>query len=291
MERILKGSPTTIQTTFYVGEEPTDADGDVTVEVVRENGDVLVAAGSAASAGASGDGIYAYQLTPTELDRVDILTARWSGTFSGIDVTLQTEYEVVGGFYFTLADARASDSALVSTTKYTMAQIVEARDEVEDECESITGVAWVRRYGVAYLNGKDRAAVIVPDMQVRQVFSVEVDGVAYTSDELADLALPTTGIITRRTLGVFTAGAANVVVRYEHGHDAPPSDLRRAALRRLQHRLFATKSAIPDRATTYTAGEGGTFGLATAGRGGSWTGIPEVDAVYDRYRVVVPAIA
>lgn len=291
MQRILQGSSTTIQNTFYVAELPTDSSTAVTIEVLRDNGDVLIAAGTAAAAGAALDGTYSYTLTPSHTSRVDILTAYWTGTIGGTLVTLKTFVEVVGGHYFTIAQARASDADLVDTSKYTTAQIVEARDEVEDECESITGVAWVRRYAKVRLSGAGTSALILPDMETRQVFSVTVDGTAFTSTELADIIVPTSGLIHRDTLGVFTLGASNVVVAYEHGHDEPPSDLRRAALIRLKHRLFASKSGIPDRATSFSSSEGGTFALATAGKGTSYTGIPEVDAVYGRYRIVVPAIA
>ncbi len=287
MQRILKGAPNTIQTTLLVGEVLTDSSTAVTVTVIRDDGTVLVT--DAATTHPS-TGVYQYTLTPTHTSRVDVLTAQWTATIAGEEMTLETFVEVVGGFYFTLADARASDADLVSTTKYTTAQIREARDEVEDECETICGVSFVRRYRRVTLSGDGCATLLLPNLFVRSVFGISVGGVALTEDELADVVVEDIGRVYWRS-GVFAQDRLNVDVMYEHGFDAPPSDVRRAALTRLQHRLFAKHTAVPDRATAFVAGEGGNFSLATPGKGGSETGIPEVDATYARHNYHVPSVA
>lgn len=285
MDRVLRGSASTIQATFYADEAPVDSSVAVTIGIVNDLGDEIVAPGTATVAGAALDGTYEYVLTPTDTARVDILTASWTATIGGNAMILETRVEVVGGFYFTLADARGSDSALASTSKYTAAQIREARDEVEDECESICGVAFVPRYRRLTRAGNRSDSIVVPDPMVRQIFSLTVDGTAYTQDELDDLIIDT-GVITNKN-SVF--GGQTIDIAYEHGHSQPPSDIRRAALTRIKHQLFASHSAIPDRAISFQSADGGTYSLATAGRGASLTGIPDVDAVYARHRYVAIA--
>lgn len=282
MSRILKGAGSTITATFYIDEGDIDSTTDVTIEVLRENGDVLVPSGTATNAGAAADGTYSFTLDPSLTARVDVLTARWTATIGGEEMTLETQEEIVGGFYFTIAAARASSSDLVSTTKYTVEQLAEARDEVEDECETITKVAWVERYRHVTLSGTGHPRIVLPDNKPREIFSLTVGGVAFTSDELADLYLDPWGVLARRN-GCFPRGIGNIDVIYAHGYDRPLSDIRRAALIRLKNLLFADKSGIPDRAVSFVAGPGGNFTLATAGKGSSETGIPDVDAAYGRH--------
>ena len=50
------------------------------------------------------------------------------------------------------------------------------------------------------------------------------------------------------------------------------------------------KSPLDDRATSQ-AGEFGTFALATAGRNGSYFGLPLVDEILNRYRERLPVVA
>ena len=79
-------------------------------------------------------------------------------------------------------------------------------------------------------------------------------------------------------------GHGTVVVEYEHGFDRPPADLVTAAIQHLRHQLntFVSSSLI-DRATQVQTIEGQNMQLATPGRFGFDTGIPGVDAVYQRY--------
>lgn len=77
-----------------------------------------------------------------------------------------------------------------------------------------------------------------------------------------------------RDTGHVPAGRRNVEVEYEQGLQPVPSEIRLAALRLLRDQLV--KSPLDDRATSQ-AGEFGTFSLATAGRGGSDSGLPLVD--------------
>lgn len=287
-QRVLRNKGANIETTFEVGETPTNADGAVTVTITRADGTVL--ANDAATIQVVGStGKYRYVLAPqANLDR---LTVVWTGTFSAVVEKTTTYVEIVGGFYFSLGQARASDSALSSTTDYPTASIVEIRDEVEDEFEDYTDVAWVRRYRRVTLDGDGGDTLLLPDLFLRRILAASIDGTALTQAQIDDIALDDTGEIERKTLGSFKSGDKNIVIAYEHGFDAPPADLRRAALVRLRYRLTSARSAIPDRAVSYVADGGGNFTIATPGMRGSWTGIPEVDVVLKRRDHSVPGIA
>ena len=81
-----------------------------------------------------------------------------------------------------------------------------------------------------------------------------------------------------------------VILTYTYGMDRVPEDLRVAAIKRLRTRVVDPSTGIPDRATSLMSPEGGTFQLATPGRGGFETGIPDVDAVYKRYSFRPPGV-
>ncbi|MGR6999940.1 hypothetical protein ACU686_20660 [Yinghuangia aomiensis] len=71
-----------------------------------------------------------------------------------------------------------------------------------------------------------------------------------------------------------------MTVDYTYGFPELPADARRAALLRIRDVLLSRDNAIPDRATSFQITDGGSYTLATAGRAGYETGLPEVDAVY-----------
>jgi len=119
---------------------------------------------------------------------------------------------------------------------------------------------------------------------------VSVDGVAAV-DLTAYTLFPWGGI--DRDSGVYwpvpTTDAANVVVEYTYGYDAPPADLRQAFLTYCRYLLLDTRSRIPDRASVMST-DMGTFQLVTAGFRRP-TGLPEVDAVLNDYDQRLPGVA
>ncbi|WP_162625006.1 hypothetical protein [Streptomyces cadmiisoli] len=70
-----------------------------------------------------------------------------------------------------------------------------------------------------------------------------------------------------------------------YGISPPPADVKRAALLRVRDLLVSVNSGIPDRAVSFQVNDMGTYQLATAGRAGFETGLPEVDAILERYKV------
>ncbi len=273
MQRILRGTTATLRWTKLDADgSPTAAVPTTTVEVRRADGNVLVAAGTATQAGSSASE-RTFALTSAQTALLDVLTAVWTDG----DVVQETRVEIVGGFYFSLAQARSVDRSLEDVSRYPTAEVLATRQEVEEEFEAICEVSFVPRFRRVVLRGR-----ALPDPLVRRIRSVNVGGVAYTAAQVAAVSFDPAGIVNLPTRGEAT-------IEYEHGWDAPPADLRRAAITRLRSRLNAAKSAIPERATSFSFTEGGGYRLDTPGE--HKTGIPDVDAVLERYQRRSPVVA
>jgi hypothetical protein len=116
-----------------------------------------------------------------------------------------------------------------------------------------------------------------------------LDGVSYyawTADQLASIAVNSSGLITSNTTPFYLYGYNDLVVEYEYGFDRPNQRVVDAALTRCRYIMNEDNSGIPERAQSFTASEGGTYSLTTAGRAGAITGMPDVDVVLNdrRYR-------
>lgn len=291
--RILRTAPATLTHTFYVGETPTDATGAVAV-AVTDAGGTAVASGNAVHAGA-GTGRYTFAL-PGQA-QLSQLNVAWTATIAGSTVAETDQVEVVGGFLFTLVEGRGSDKTLSDQVKYPTDDLIEARQEVEEELERITQRAFVPRYRRLVLAGSGTRDLVVPDggddyvagillrgvrLPIRSASVASAPGqaaVPFTSGQLQALSVAG-GALRRGDGGVWTAGGV-VVLEYEYGCDAPPADLKKAALLRFRSRLNLNKSGVPERAISFTVAEGGTYRLSTPSA--ERTGLPEVDAVYARY--------
>jgi hypothetical protein len=286
--RVALTSAASLQHSFELGETLTDATGTPTVAVT----DALGVAVSSGDATRTAEGTYSYALAgQPQLAR---LSAAWSATIAGSAVVQLDDVEIVGGFFFSLSQGRGSDASLSDPAKYTTADIELARLETEEECEAITDRAFVPRYLRVTLDGTGQGDLVLkhPDPErtvahVRTIRSVKMapraDG-TFTSFSVAELAavrVSDDGTLRRLDGATFIEGFANVVVELEYGLDAPPLELVRACLTRFRARLNMNKSGIPDRASSFTATDGGTYRLDLPG---AWkTGLPQVDAVYARY--------
>lgn len=278
--RVLTSAQVTISHTFYVDETPTDAAGSVTVTVKRLDG-TTVATAAAAHPGAMG--VYTYAL-PAQAN-VDTLTVDWTGTVAGAAVTARDHVEVVGGYLFGLAEARALPPAL-DATAYPTATLAAARTLVEQKAERIAGRAFVPRFARREVSVRNGVAVL-PNIDVRAIRSVRI-GSGNPTAPLTYEAYTTYGW-EGGPRGMLVTGfndyAVSAIVEYEHGMDYPPEDVRRAAMHHLRAELSSGNNGIPARATSFTVTDGGVYRLATPGERA--TGIPEVDAVYQAYRVDV----
>src|SRR4051812_36484040 len=97
MERVLRNTAATTSVTFYNGSSAVEADGAVSVIAKRADGSTLF------STNATNDpavGVYTVVI-PAQAN-LNYLTLTWTGSFTGTPVSIVTEVEIVGGFYFAI---------------------------------------------------------------------------------------------------------------------------------------------------------------------------------------------
>lgn len=291
-ERLLRGFPQTVQTTFYLDGTPTSA-GTVTVTITRADG---TAVATAAATTTPSTGVYVYSLAAQSL--LGLLTATFTGTIAGSPASTTVQVEIVGGFYVSLAEIRALPN-LSEVAKFTNAELADARTWFESTFERATGVAWVPRYARDRVAGGSVSTLILPHWPVRNdpltgqpaVYSVRsytdaATYAAFTAGELADLIVD--GPHLRRFAGsTFTLGNGNLMVEYEHGYDSPPADVVEAAKVAIRDRLLGQN--VGNRVFGVTT-EQGILRTSTPGPGRPF-GIPDVDEVAAANDHRVPAIA
>lgn len=278
--RVLRTAKATLSRTFYLDEVATPATGSVSVSVTRLDGTLVQGPINATGP----DAANAYSFTFQGSDVVDELVLTWSATVGGDAVVLDSDViEVAGAFYFGLAEARAIDSALANTTKYPTALMVDARVATEDECELITGQAWVPRFRREYVSADQAGRLRLAKTMIRAIRAITVNGVAWSGSALTGLGFSDTGMVYSDS-GSFLPprqqGRKNVLVEYEHGHDRPTPDILRGAKTRFKSIALSGKSALPDRAERLVTVDAGTVFLASPAV--DKVGIPEVDAAYAR---------
>lgn len=300
-QQLLRATPASLSVTLLDSTgEPRAAAGTVTVHVTRADGSDLLAAGSSTVVDSDDSTIYTAALTAAQTAQLDILTAVWTDNGVAVATTL---HEIVGGFYFTIAEARQLEPSLRDLAKYPNADVLEFRREVEEEFETIAGVAFVPRYAHIRISGTGTESIELPDgvTRLRTVRSVRTyfsatDYIDATSDQLAALQPsewgeldwlvspidPAAGLI-------FAYGQRNIVLGVEHGYDRPPATVKRAGVRRLRQRLNGAKSAFPENAQRFTAENGATYTLARPTVFS--TGDDEIDAVLGRFATRIPGIA
>jgi len=291
---ILRGTGGVLEVLLSVDGAPADPDASPmpTVTVLDGRGDVLVATGLATLVG-GGSGGLRLALTPAQTTLVHELTVVWSFSLGGVAQSASTFHHLVGDVLFTLSEARAYDGgALAISASYPDSAILAARDRIAEAFAEICQVAFGARYARELLDGDGSESIRVGHGRMLSLRAARIRSggswSAFTADELADVIVYPTSLLYRETLGTFPRGRRNVEVEYEHGLQPIPAEIRLAGLRLLRDQLV--KSPLDDRATSQ-AGEFGTFALATAGRNGSYFGLPLVDEVLNRYRERVPVVA
>lgn len=281
--RVLRTAKTTLTRTFYLDEVPTDATGNVVVTIEREDGTAVQ------SGNATGPVANVYSYVFNGLDVLDRLTVSWAATVGGDAIVLdQDVIEIVGGFYFGLAEARAIDTIFTTPAgllRYPLDDVKEVRLWTEDEAEQICEQSFVPRFERETLTGIGDRPLRLKWPWLRAVRALLVDGVAYSPTELTALGTDPLGLIRPRFCWppVYVTGPGNIVVEYEHGLDRPPPDMLRATKTRWRSLMFERKSRspLPDRSESFTRTEVGLvkYGQETP----RTTGIPSVDAVYGRH--------
>lgn len=273
MQRILVDTQATLTTTFEVDGTPTDpSPATATVVVTRDDG-TEVYNGAATR---TGTGAFSYTLSAADNDQFDILTVAWTSSLG----TLTSMTEVVGGFLFTVADARRL-KPLQDTVKYPADRIIEARTLAETALEDLCGVAFVPRYTRETFSGNGSTTLLLRP-RATAIRSVTSDGTVYTTTEITGLVPQQTGAIYNPNR--WTLGYGNLSVGYVHGYASPPPRVSQACL--LLAKNWLVDGPLDDRMTSMST-EDGTFSLLTPGLRGSFTGIPEVDACVQTYGLAV----
>lgn len=242
-----------------------NADSAPSVVVVDGAGEQVLAAGGASS---SSTGIYTRTVPASETGILDRYEATWTVVKSAQTNIFKTHYEVVGGFYFSIGEARAYDGAKLSnTTTYPNQAIVDAREQIESEIEARARVAFVPRGRRVTVSGSGMETLLLPDSYVRRIVSGSVSDTALTPTQVSDLIVDgPAGLLW--TAGVWHAGHENVVLHYEHGYDEVPAQIKKLALSLLVRRLASTAtSAVGVKSESVgsysvTYGDGGAMDLS-----------------------------
>ncbi|MFC9231035.1 hypothetical protein ACFTZI_19090 [Streptomyces decoyicus] len=232
---------------------------------------------------ATGQTVYTGSATSSGDEWAATLPAQAEGVYTvewmaGQVATDRTAFEVVGGFLFSLLEARQSDMDLEDSARFPTAELKHYREVVTDEFETITGRSFVPRTTRVEVEADGSASLFLGYFDVASLKALDgpsgpVDMTGWTVDAAGFLKAP----------GDLRDGD-RYRVTFAYGFGQVPEDVKRAGLLRLRSFLTAERSGIPDRATAFVAAEGGNFTLATAGRNGWETGLPEVDAVLKRYK-------
>jgi hypothetical protein len=272
-----------------VGEIRLDLPQDATTVsvTIEDSAGVTLTSGAASPVGMDNT-LWKFALTPTQLAIMDRYVATWTATIGGVDDTYTTQFEVIGAHLFTIEQARAADNGILnSPTDYPDPVIIAARDEITDEFEAECGVSFIPRGERETIDG-DGTVELRVDKLLRpsygagagRLVSATIDGTALDGTNLADIAVRRRKFI-RKTLGRWSAGTDNIIVLYEHGYTDSPAAVRRAALKLLRYRLVP--SNIDDLAVSFTDELGQRQFLPVAGRKKQPFGIPQVDAIVNRY--------
>jgi len=279
LDRILKKTSGT-----YALACATEDDAGNTLTVTSPGLTVVDGAGTQVFTGTPtvGSGRLTASIPVANLPRLDTYTATWTGTAAGQPVEWTTAIELAGGYLFSLAALRARDPEFADDDRWPDADLEQARIVAEDALEGPQAacVAFVPRGRRVALDGSGRSALRAPDFEIREVYAVTVDGVAWTSPQVAAIAIDDCRLVLPSGQ-TWPAGVRNVALHYAHGRDRPATPIARAALTLAREYLADATGGVPARATATTIGDQ-TFRLTIAGRDGV-TGIPDVDAAIDQH--------
>lgn len=287
ISRIAQGTQAQLRVALYVDGVLTNPSGATTIQVLREDGTELVPAGTATQA--VDTGIKGFTLTPAETADLDVLTAHWTAVgLGGADQVFTTEAEIVGGFYFTVAEAKAGAHGVPSLSTFSVDQITSARTMAEQAIEEECG-AFVPRYAREIFSGDSAMPhiigyqgvsgyagdLLVVRERILRVTAATLDGTALDSAELALLIPDRDGVY--RASG-WPSGHGNIELKYEHGFKQVPALVKRAAL--LLARRYLVESPVDPRTTRVTQ-EGALIEFQVDPS--LPFDIPEVNAIVARY--------
>jgi len=252
----------------------TDADSTPTVVMTDWAGDVVAGVSAVTSTGSTG----LYQVTIPPLATADRLTVTLTATVGSVVRTYTGFVPVVEGRLAELNQLRA-DSELADLSGYNLMDVSEVVEETIEDILHFPPTPLVDQEIFRFRGGR---RMQLPRMRyVDSVLSLEIDGIAYDVDDLE----VTGGGIYIADGASFPSG--RVVVWAVHGppeswRRGVPGDMRRAAT--VLARYTARTNNYPERARMIqTDGAMLTFSMASYDRP---TGLPEVDGILFRYRVL-----
>lgn len=291
-QRCVQGAPITVTfTPVDSNGEPSSTDpGTVTVGVVRADGTEVVAPATATTTvGAS----RTFVLTAAQTAVLDQLTVTWTASAATIG---RTVVDVVGNVYATSADIRGTEKTTSDTERNPDDDLLRVRAEIEATVERACGhvLAFVPRFAVAQVDHRGGPSLRLPHYYVRGVRWVKYGSangtlIDFTDHDLATTVLPDSAGMPTITGGLWPYG--RLLVGYEHGMDAPPPDVKRAAIAAIRRGLNRSRSAIDARAMSHTMPSGEIQRFPTPGLGPWVTGIPEIDEVLAWYDKRYPTLA
>lgn len=286
--RILAGAPGDIDLILGTdGADTPDPTVAGTVTVTDDDGNTIVADTPATIV--TGRARLRLTLTAAQTASVNVLRASWSGiTWNGAaGLAFESVHEVVGSFLFTVEEGRRFDGgAMADEHAYPTEEMRWARDRITDAFGDILGVELGRRARRDISDGDGSATLWLGRERLHRLRAAATRGwgsqtwTPLSPGELAKVAIGRWGQLVREGAG-WPRGVANVKTIVECGWDPIPLELRRCGLMVLRDQFVP--SDLPWRATSQS-GEFGAFSLATAGRNGSYFGIPQVDEVLQRLR-------
>lgn len=288
MIRVVQGRSATLAHTFYSDGVATDPSPDAaTIGITREDGAILVAAGTPATE--VGTGTVSYTLTPAQTALLDVLTVTWTAVFGAQSQSFVTRVEIRGDVLFSIADARLL-SPLGNTTTYPAARIATARTLAETALEEACRVPFAPTYFRVTLDGDSRTDLLLPIVLPLTVTTATVDGqtvdpttIGLYDDGRLYLATGWSTGWSANSPGAATRGRRNVIIKGTYGYPYPPPRVSRAAL--LLAKRFLVDLPVSDRATSLTTQDGTTQFLVTAGVRQAVFDVPECNAVIREYGV------
>lgn len=249
MQLVLRGSAMNIRTTFQDADGAATAPTNPTVTIVRDSDGETIEDDSAATVEGNGA---RFTLNASDIPEVDLLRVSWSATGGTAPDQL---VGVVGGFHCALEEI--SDDGESTDLRA-------LREQAEDWIERSCGIAFRPAYYREQLE-VDSASVLLSRPLATEVLSATIDG-----DEV-DVTLGA-GLATLDRCGTLD-------IAYVHGYESTPEAVRRATAKLAQH-----ISAGGDNRISRFREDDQEVWLAMPGVTGE-TGIPEVDAVIERYGI------
>ena len=270
---ILRSTPATLELRVYQSGDLADLDANPTLVVTDGNGTV-VSSGAVSKPGST-TGIYRSNL-PAQAD-LKVLDAAWTGVLDSEPLVLHQDYEVVGNFLFTEAEARNApivgmQNALSDDTKYDDAYIANWRSVITEVMEKRMRRGVISRYCRLKVGGNGTPLDLsygYPRLasgadlnrwgrlwDISRIISATNNGDPVTVGDLEIVGYKLYGASWSRAT---TSNPLNIVIEYEYGPDPVWSEVHQRALDLLLSN--AIPKSYPASATSIS-NEDGTFRIA-----------------------------